>query len=102
MGGLIALSACLGGEIPKLLMAGDYDKAKEVALEMRELFGEDGYYLELQDHNIPAQKKVNEGILRLHEETGIPLVCTNDATICAGGCGDAGHPHVHPDGQDGG
>ena len=60
-------------------MAGDYDKAKEVALEMRELFGEDGYYLELQDHNIPAQKKVNEGILRLHEETGIPLVCTNDA-----------------------
>ena len=78
-GGLIALSACLGGEIPKLLMAGDYDKAKEVALEMRSLFGEDGYYLELQDHNIPAQKKVNEGILRLHEETGIPLVCTNDA-----------------------
>ena len=78
-GGLIALSACLGGEIPKLLMAGDYDKAKEVALEMRELFGEDGYYLEFQDHNIPAQKKVNEGILRLHEETGIPLVCTNDA-----------------------
>ena len=78
-GGLIALSACLGGEIPKLLMAGDYEKAKEVALEMRELFGEDGYYLELQDHNIPAQKKVNEGILRLHEETGIPLVCTNDA-----------------------
>ena len=78
-GGLIALSACLGGEIPKLLMAGDYDKAKEVALEMRSLFGEDGYYLELQDHNIPAQKKVNEGILRLHDETGIPLVCTNDA-----------------------
>ena len=78
-GGLIALSACLGGEIPKLLMAGDYDKAKEVALEMRSLFGEDGYYLELQDHNIPAQKKVNEGILRLHQETGIPLVCTNDA-----------------------
>lgn len=78
-GGLIALSACLGGEIPKLLMAGDYDKAKAVALEMRDLFGEDGYYLELQDHNIPAQKKVNEGILRLHEETGIPLVCTNDA-----------------------
>ena len=78
-GGLIALSACLGGEIPKLLMAGDYDKAKEVALEMRSLFGEDGYYLELQDHNIPAQKKVNQGILRLHDETGIPLVCTNDA-----------------------
>ena len=78
-GGLIALSACLGGEIPKRLMAGDYAGAKQVALEMRELFGEDGYYLELQDHDIPVQKQVNAGIVRLHEETGIPLVCTNDA-----------------------
>ena len=78
-GGLIALSACLGGEIPKRLMAGDYEGAKQVALEMRELFGEDGYYLELQDHDIPVQKQVNAGIVRLHEETGIPLVCTNDA-----------------------
>ena len=78
-GGLIALSACLGGEIPKRLMAGDYEGAKQVALEMRDLFGEDGYYLELQDHGIPAQKQVNAGIIRLHEETGIPLVCTNDA-----------------------
>ena len=78
-GGLIALSACLGGEIPKRLMANDYQGAKQVALEMRELFGEDGYYLELQDHSIPVQKQVNAGIIRLHEETGIPLVCTNDA-----------------------
>ena len=78
-GGLIALSACLGGEIPKRLMANDYEGAKAVALEMRELFGEDGYYLELQDHDIPVQKQVNAGIIRLHEETGIPLVCTNDA-----------------------
>ena len=78
-GGLIALSACLGGEIPKRLMAGDYEGAKQVALEMRELFGEDGYYLEVQDHDIPVQKQVNAGIFRLHEETGIPLVCTNDA-----------------------
>ena len=78
-GGLIACSACLGGELPKLLMAGEYEKAKTHALEMRELFGEDGYYLELQDHGIPAQKQVNAGILRLHEETGIPLVATNDA-----------------------
>ena len=102
-GGLIALSACLGGEIPKLLMAGDYDKAKEVALEMRELFGEDGYYLELQDHNIPAQKKVNEGILRLHEETGYsPGVYQRRPLPAPGGRRDAGHPHVHPDGQDGG
>ena len=78
-GGLIALSACLGGEIPKRLMANDYEGAKAHALEMRELFGEDGYYLELQDHDIPVQKQVNAGIIRLHEETGIPLVCTNDA-----------------------
>ena len=66
-GGLIACSACLGGEVPKLLAAGDYDKAKEVALEMRELFGADGYYLELQDHGIPVQRQVNGGLIRLHE-----------------------------------
>ena len=78
-GGLIACSACLGGEIPKLLLAGEYDKAKEIALEMRELFGEDGYYLELQDHGIPSQKQVNAALIRLHEETGIPLIATNDA-----------------------
>ena len=78
-GGLIAMSACLAGEIPRLLMADEYEKAKEAALEMRELFGEDGYYLEMQDHGILVQKKVNAGILRLHEETGIPLVATNDA-----------------------
>ncbi len=78
-GGLIAMSACLAGEIPRLLMADEYEKAKEAALEMRQLFGEDGYYLEMQDHGIPVQQKVNAGILRLHEETGIPLVATNDA-----------------------
>ena len=78
-GGLIAFSACLAGELPRLLMAGEYEKAKETALEMRELFGEDGYYLELQDHGIPAQKQVNACLLRLHQETGIPLIATNDA-----------------------
>ena len=78
-GGLIACSACLGGEIPRLLLADNYQEAKEVALEMRELFGEDGYYLELQDHGIAAQKQVNAGLIRLHEETGIPLIATNDA-----------------------
>jgi DNA polymerase-3 subunit alpha len=77
--GLIALSACLAGEIPRRLMAGDYEGAKAHALEMRDLFGEDGYYLELQDHGIPQQKEVIRGILRLHRETGIPLVATNDA-----------------------
>ena len=77
--GLIACSACLAGEIPRRILAGDYEGAKAHALEMRELFGEDGYYLELQDHGIPAQKQVNAGIIRIHEETGIPLIATNDA-----------------------
>ena len=78
-GGLIACSACLAGELPRMLMAGEYDQAKAAALEMRELFGEDGYYLELQDHGIPAQRQVNAGLLRIHRETGIPLIATNDA-----------------------
>lgn len=77
--GLIALSACLAGEIPRRLLNGDYEGAKAHALEMRELFGKDGYYLEVQDHGIREQKEVISGILRLHRETGIPLVATNDA-----------------------
>ena len=77
--GLIACSACMSGEVSRLLLAGEYDKAREAALEMRELFGEDGYYLELQDHGIAAQKQVNAQIIRLSEETGIPLIATNDA-----------------------
>ncbi len=77
--GLIALSACLAGEIPRCLRNGDYAAAKTHALEMREMFGEDGYYLEIQDHNLPEDAQVNAGILRLHQETGIPLVATNDA-----------------------
>ena len=78
-GGLIACSACMSGEVSRLLLAGEYDKAKEVALEMRELFGEDGYYLEMQDHGIKAQKQVKASLIRLSEETGIPLIATNDA-----------------------
>ena len=76
--GLIALSACLAGEIPRRLRNGDYEGAKAHALEMRELFGEDGYYLELQDHKLPEQQAVIAGILRLSKETGIPMVATND------------------------
>ncbi len=76
--GLIALSACLAGEIPRRLSNGDYEGARAHALEMRELFGEDGYYLEIQDHRIPEQQAVIAGILRLSRETGIPLVATND------------------------
>ena len=77
--GLIALSACLAGEIPKRLLNGDYAGAKEYALTMRDIFGEEDFYLELQDHGIAEQTEVNRGLLRLHNETGIPLVCTNDA-----------------------
>ena len=76
--GLIAMSACLAGEIPRRLRNGDYEGAKAHALEMRELFGEDGYYLEIQDHKIPEQQAVIAGIMRLSKDTGIPMVATND------------------------
>jgi len=76
--GLIALSACLGGEIPRLLRHGKQEAALRSALEHREIFGEGNFYLELQDHGIPEQKTVNEGLLEIHRETGIPLVVTND------------------------
>ena len=77
--GLIALSACLAGQVPRLLLGGNYEGAKAHALQMRVLFGADSYYLEIQDHSIPQQKTVLQGLLRLHQETGIPLVATNDA-----------------------
>jgi len=77
--GLIALSACLAGEIPKKLRNGEYENAKHYALQMREIFGPDRFYLELQDHGIREQAIVNRELLRLHQDTGIPLVCTNDA-----------------------
>ncbi len=76
--GLIALSACLAGEIPKLLNNGDYKRAKETALRYASVFGKDRYYLEMQNHSIPEQKIVNDGLMRLSAETGIPLVATND------------------------
>ena len=82
-GGLIALSACLAGEIPKRLATGDYSAAKARALELRDVFGPDSFYLELQDHGIRSQAVVNQGLLRLHQETGIPLVCTNDCHYLA-------------------
>lgn len=77
-GGLIALSACLAGEIPKALMANDYQKAYNTALKYKEIFGEDNYFLEIQDHNIEEQKRINPLLLKLSKETGIPLVATND------------------------
>ena len=77
--GLIALSACLAGEIPRLLRQGSYEEAKAAALDFAEMFGPEHFYLELQDHSLPEQRDVNLGILRLHRETGLPLVLTNDA-----------------------
>ena len=78
-GGLIALSACLAGEIPRRLRNGEYENAKKYALELADIFGPDRFYLELQDHGIRDQQIVNQGILRIHQETGLPMVCTNDA-----------------------
>ena len=76
--GIIALSACLAGEIPKLILNGQYDKAKKAALWYRSVFGENNYFLEIQDHNIREQQICNPQIIRLSRETGIPLVATND------------------------
>lgn len=77
--GLICLSGCLAGEIPQKLITGDYKAAKARALELRELFGEDGFYLELQNHGIREEARAAEGLIALHKDTGIPLVVTNDA-----------------------
>ncbi len=77
--GLIATSACLGGAIPQRLLEEDYDAAKAYALNLARIFGEDNFYLELQDHGIEQQRPVNQGIMRLSRETGQPLIVTNDA-----------------------
>lgn len=77
--GLICLSACLAGDIPQKLVRGEYEAAKARALELRDLFGADGFYLELQDHGIPEERRAAQGLIRIHNETGIPLVVTNDA-----------------------
>ena len=76
--GIIALSACLAGEVARYLARGMYDEAKKAALEHQEIFGKGNYFLEMQDHGIPDQQVVNQQLMRLHEETGIDLVCTND------------------------
>ena len=76
--GIIALSACLAGEVQRYIVKGLYDEAKKTALEYRDIFGEDNFFLELQDHGIPAQGMANQQILKLSQETGIGLVVTND------------------------
>ncbi len=76
--GIIALSACLAGEVARNIMRGSYEEAKAAALRYQEIFGEGNFFLELQDHGIPSQKVVNQQLMRMHKETGIELVCTND------------------------
>ena len=77
--GLIALSACLAGGVSQRLMDEDYEGAKEYALKMADIFGQDHFYLEMQDHGIDKQRFVNQGLMRMARETGLPLVVTNDA-----------------------
>ncbi len=76
--GLIASTACMAGEIPRALQAGDFEKAKSKALFYRDLFGEGNFYLEVMNHGIPEEKTIRKGMRRLHEETGIPIIATND------------------------
>lgn len=76
--GIIASSACLAGEIPRALSV-SYEEAKKTALEYQEIFGKDNFFLELQDHGILEQKRVNEALVRMSRETGIPLIATNDS-----------------------
>ena len=77
--GLIALSACLAGAIPQYLLEEDYENAKAYAVNLARIFGEGNFYLELQDHGIDEQRPVNQGVMRIARETGLPLVATNDA-----------------------
>ena len=76
--GIIALSACLAGEVAKNITRGMYEEAKSAALRYEEIFGKGNFFLELQDHGIPQQQRVNQQLLRMSQETGIALVATND------------------------
>jgi len=76
--GIIALSACLAGAVATRLVKGLYEEAKEEALRLQEIFGKGNFFLELQDHGLQPQQIVNQGLLRMHDETGIDLVATND------------------------
>ena len=76
--GIIALSACLAGEVARFLTRGMYEDAKKAALRYQDIFGKGNFFLELQDHGIPEQQNVNQQLLKMHRETGIELVATND------------------------
>ncbi|HPP34987.1 MAG TPA: PHP domain-containing protein, partial [Clostridiales bacterium] len=77
--GIIALSACMSGDIPSAILDGNYEKAREKALEFNRIFGQGNFYLELQNNGLKEQNLANQGLIRLSKETGIPLVATNDA-----------------------
>lgn len=76
--GIIALSACLAGIVPTFLRRGLYEEAKDAALELQDIFGKGNFFLELQDHGIPDQQTVNQGLMRMNQDLGIGLVATND------------------------
>lgn len=76
--GIICLSACLAGEVQRYLARGEYEEAKAAAIRHMDIYGKDNYFLELQDHGIPEQRTVNQSLMRLSEELGLDLVCTND------------------------
>ncbi len=92
-GGLIALSACLGGRIPRLISAGNYEGAKEYAKEMYQIFGSDRFYLEVQDHGLSEQKIVNDALYQMSEQLGIGLVFAPRRQR------RAGNSYVHSDEQ---
>ena len=77
--GLICLSGCVAGDIPQKLLNGQYDQARAQALELDELFGRGRFYLEIQDHGLAEEKQALRGLIRIHQDTGIPLAATNDA-----------------------
>ena len=76
--GIIALSACLAGEVQRYIVKGLYEEAKKSALKYEKVFGKGNYFLELQDHGLPEQKIVNQALIRMSQELDIPLVATND------------------------
>jgi DNA polymerase-3 subunit alpha len=88
--GLVCLSACIGGELPQAILGGDMDAAEAVAREHMEMFGSDGYFLELMDHSIPEEEAIRGGLLEIARRTGLPLVATNDSHYI-----DAGDAEAH-------
>ena len=83
--GIIALSACLAGDVQRKLLNRDYEGAKQEALSLREIFGEENFYLELQDQGLEEEQQILPDMIRIHEETGIPLCSDKRCALCAPG-----------------